>query len=410
MKHRNTNRERGSALVVVAILITGLATATLFMLMTVGSSKREKQASQREVEATYAAEAAMNMALLDLATGGTGQIGLANAEQFGGTTFSVQVADLGGGVSELTAQAQLGPASSRVEAVVQESTISIWSYGAFGDDYVTMDSNAMVDSYDASLGSYASQEVNGSGNSTYASAAGNVGSNEYITVSQNSSIYGSATPGPNSSTTVLGNASVSGSTAPSTTTVEMPPLTPPALTFTGPMSVPNGDTVVLPAGDHAFDSLTVGTGSTLQVTGPATVYVGSAELLSNSSLLVDGTNGPVTIYVVDDFIMNSNTLMASLTFTPADLSLQLESDNILDPNLVVDLDDVLLESNAQLYGSIYAPNALIDIDSNFELFGAVIARELHLDSNSKVHFDESLASANSSTATTLTILYSRVVN
>ena len=277
---RNTRNQRGSALVVVAILITGLATATLFMLMTVGSAKREKQASQRELEATYAAEAAMNMALLDLATGGTGELGLQNAAEFGGTTFSVAVADLGGGVSELTAQAQLGPATSTVEAVVQEATVSIWAYGAFGDEYVTMDSNAMVDSYDASLGSYASQEVNGSGNSTYASANGNVGSNDFITIRQNSTIHGAATPGPNSSTTVIGNASVSGSTAPSTTTVEMPPLTPPALTFTGPLSVPGGDTVVLPAGDHAYDSLLVGTGATLQVTGPATLYVGSAELLS----------------------------------------------------------------------------------------------------------------------------------
>ena len=34
--------------------------------------------------------------------------------------------------------------------------------------------------------------------------------------------------------------------------------------------------------------------------------------------------------------------------------------------------------------------AFVEIESNFELFGALIARRLHLDSNSKIHFDESL--------------------
>ncbi len=399
----------GSALVMVAILMTGLATATLFMLVTIGSSNREKAASQVQVEAVYAAEAALNVALLDMSTGGTGVVGANQAEHFGGSQYAVGVLDIGGDMSELTATASVGNAQSVVEAVVQQVTASIWAYGAFGDEQLTLDSNARVDSYDSTLGTYASQEVNGSGNSSYASASGNVGSNGNIVLSQNSDVYGNATPGPASTTTVLGNATVSGSTTPAPAPVAMPPLVSPALPFTGPLSVPNGSTQVLPSGNHAFNLLNVGTGATLQVTGPATLFVGSAELESNSQFLVDAAAGPVILYVVDDFILNSNTFMGSLTFTPADLTVQLESDNIIDPNLTVDLDDVLLESNAQLYGSIYAPNALVDIDSNFELFGAVVARQLHLDSNSKIHFDESLADANASNTTTLTVLYSRVV-
>ena len=79
--------------------------------------------------------------------------------------------------------------------------------------------------------------------------------------------------------------------------------------------------------------------------------------------------------------------------TPADISLYLDSDNIINPGVDVDLDElntVELDSNAELYGTIYAPNAAIDIDSNFQLFGSVVARRVHLDSNAKIHFDESL--------------------
>ena len=113
-------------------------------------------------------------------------------------------------------------------------------------------------------------------------------------------------------------------------------------------------------------------------------------MASNTKLIVDASAGPVEIYVVNDFVLNSNSLVASTTYTPADVAIYLQSDNVIDPNLNVDLDDVDLDSNVEVYGTIYAPNASIDINSNFELFGAVMAYELHLDSNSYIHFDEAL--------------------
>jgi hypothetical protein len=39
---------------------------------------------------------------------------------------------------------------------------------------------------------------------------------------------------------------------------------------------------------------------------------------------------------------------------------------------------------------VYAPHALINIDSNFELFGSLVAQQVDLDSNSRIHFDEAL--------------------
>jgi hypothetical protein len=116
------------------------------------------------------------------------------------------------------------------------------------------------------------------------------------------------------------------------------------------------------------------------------------ELKSGAQFIVDASGGPVQLYVVDDFILGSNTLMASTTKAPIDLQVSLLSDNIANPAITVQLDVVTLNSNAQLYGTLYAPNSLIDIDSNFELYGSLVARHVSLDSNARVHYDEALAS------------------
>ena len=61
---------------------------------------------------------------------------------------------------------------------------------------------------------------------------------------------------------------------------------------------------------------------------------------SGSSIIVDQTNGPVDIYVVNNIVMSSNTTIRSLDHSPASVRLHLLSDNIFDPNVQVQLDDV----------------------------------------------------------------------
>jgi len=70
--------------------------------------------------------------------------------------------------------------------------------------------------------------------------------------------------------------------------------------------------------------------------------------------------------------------------------LNLLSDNVINPDEEVDLDDVDFESNAELHGVVYAPNAHVEIDSNFQLFGSLVARSVRLSSWSRIHFDEAL--------------------
>ena len=387
-------RRRGSALVMVALMLSIVAVLSVSLVSANVAANREQRQLRNSLSSMYASEAGVGAAIFDLEHGGDGNLG-ANGEPatFGSDTYWVQTTDLGDGYFSVQSTGTTNRTQTRVELIVRTAVSGFFRWGAFGDESLTMDSNAQVDSYDSTIGSYASQNVNGDGSSSYANDNGDVGSNADVAVDSNVKVWGNLVPGPRHSATVTGNAKVSGSTTPAKNPMDMPALEIPVIANSGSLVVGTNGSKVLASGEYNFTSFTLGKGANMTIIGPATIVCDDWELLSNSELYVDATNGGVEIYVIDDFILNSNTLITSLTNSPADIEINLESDNIINPDLNVDLDSVDFESNAQLYGTIYAPNAAIEINSNFELFGSVVARSVHLDSNSRIHYDESLGAA-----------------
>jgi hypothetical protein len=131
----------------------------------------------------------------------------------------------------------------------------------------------------------------------------------------------------------------------------------------------------------------------LTIVGPASIVVTNLELRNGARIVVDATLGPVEFYVIDDFIMNSNSAIYSTQHHPLDIRLNLLSDNVINPDVTVQLDVLEFESNTNLHGIVYAPNAEVVIDSNFQLYGSLVARRIDLDSNVGIHFDEALLTA-----------------
>jgi hypothetical protein len=211
-------------------------------------------------------------------------------------------------------------------------------------------------------------------------------------------------PGPGGVANVIGNATVSGSKTPASTPQSLPPITVPTIATSGVMTPAKNTTVNLASGSYHWSNAALATGSTLNVTGPATLICDSLRLASNSKIVINASAGPVQIYVINDFVMSSNTHIYPTSYNPADVTINLQSDNIIDPDMIVDLDQIDFQSNSDLYGTIYAPHAKVSINSNFELYGAIIARDLVLDSWSRVHFDETLLTSNANNL----ITYSRV--
>lgn len=356
------------------------------------SRSRAARAAAERVHVQYVAQAGLNRAAAELVQGGSGAVGSSGAPvAYGESVFWVDAVEAQPGVFTLTATGVGDRTGACLEMTLVQELDSIWDWAAFGDTQLTTDANAQIDSYDSTAGTYAFQAVNGTGAEQHAGTDGDIGSNGDVLADTNVKVWGAATCGPDATTTITGNAQVSGATTPLAEPVTLPPIVLPAIPYPSSLTV-NGSSS-LPAGDHGFSTLTVK--GTLTVTGPARLVLGSFVIKSAAELVVDATAGPVEIWVINDFLINSNSLMHSTTDTPADLAINLLSDNIINPEIDVDVDadSVDFNSNAKIFGTIYAPNAHLEVDSNFELFGSMVASSIHLASNSKIHFDESLAAA-----------------
>ncbi|MCK6447472.1 MAG: hypothetical protein L6Q99_13865 [Planctomycetes bacterium] len=389
---RSKRAKRGGALVMISVLVVGLASLSVAMIALTNGSRMENRVSKQELAAQAVAEAGINLSYRSLASGGNGSIGSQQTPvAYDGADYWVTQANGLNQTVTLRSTAQTQDAESTVEMTVQLVANPLFQWAAFGDDALHMDSNAFTDSYVSNAGSYASQ-VSGSGANAYADDGGDVGSNGSILMEQNSKVFGDAVPGPANVATVLGNAQLAGSSTPAPDTVDMPPITLPAVASSGALVVPIGGTQTIGPGTVHYSQLLAQKNSTLNVVGPATIICDTFQLRSNTQMLIDATNGKVELYVVNDFLLNSNAIMRSNDYKPKNLEIKLLSDNVIDPDIDVDLnpDDLTFDSNSKIYGTIYAPNAKVEIDSNFELFGSVVAREIDLDSNSKVHFDETL--------------------
>ena len=388
MKQRGNGGQRGSALVtalIVTFLIGGLALVTL----TISSrTQQEATASNRRLEAFYAAEAGLNVAWVELQNGGDGVIGSAEAPaSLGGLTYYVETNDVDDDVQALIATGSDGQTERRVELVVQDMTSEVTGFGIFGDRGVTLRSNSTIDSYNSSLGTYASQVSGG-----HAKNNGNVGSNDNITVASNAKVFGYSQYGPDAGDTIsiASNVTLLDGYGAAETHVALPAVTVPSYASSGALTV-SGSKTIWP-GNLQYTTLTTNSNSSLLVKGPCNLVITSAaQIKSNSTWTFDATNGPITIYALGSFELRSNATVATTSKDPSKLTLNLTGTHSADSSSSPKID---FSSNSSFYGTVYAPNLSVVISSNFELYGMIRSRWLELSSNSKIHFDEQLTNGN----------------
>ena len=186
-----------------------------------------------------------------------------------------------------------------------------------------------------------------------------------------------------------------------------PPLTVPVYTSFGALTASSN--VTIPASNRTYTNIKVNEGKTLTFTGPSNIVISNLTMVSNSFIKINDAGGPVTLTIIDNVKLDSNSNITTNSKNPANLRINMLSDNVADPEVVVALDTVSISSNSTIYGLIYAPEASIRLDSAFTLYGAIMARSLSFDSNCQFHFDENLNSALSSGAVTYEALSWREV-
>ncbi|MEP9412346.1 MAG: hypothetical protein HRF42_13295 [Candidatus Brocadia sp.] len=135
---------------------------------------------------------------------------------------------------------------------------------------------------------------------------------------------------------------------------------------------------------YHFNNFRLRSNSHLDIYGEVTFYIsGNFELSSNASITVN-TGSSLTIYVTGTTYFNSNVIQ-NLGGGPLDFTIYSSAISSSSNDYKVDLD-----SNTDLFGTIYAPYAAIDLNSNSISSGAIRGKYITAGSNAKFHYDEAL--------------------
>jgi hypothetical protein len=372
---RRSRAKRGVAMIVCVIMLFALimATASAFSvtLMRKASAKRAQEADQ----ASTIAEAGADCSLyeLQLATDSSNDgIGVASGTMGQGNfAANITPAYAGSGQYTIRSIGTVNGLSRGVEKVVVQNSDNI---GFFATNSVGMSGSGIIDSYNSTAGTYASQ-VGGSG---YASAGGNVASNGGIALSGGAKIWGNASPGPGFSVTG-GVGAVSGSTTPEATPYVLAPFTysppiPPGPAFNGSKT--------FTAGTYRYSSFTVPGGQSVTFQGNVILYVDADFVMSGSGFGTIAPGATLKIYqgsgqftVSGGGIMNTDQKPKSLSVFSATAS------------------NSTVSGSAAFYGALYMPNSALTMSGSAGYYGTAKATSITISGGGSAHFDSSLAAA-----------------
>jgi hypothetical protein len=397
--------ERGSALIVVLLVIAALS---LLSVMGARTAQTELQITQKDVQtkqALSAAEAGLNHAYdlikstgnfsNELSSGGTGGTlaGIGSVATIGSASYRFRV--FGGGSSDgyyveaqddfdetsgandptidtnariyLVSRGRVGGAERVVMAAVGGTTR--FPYALFGRDSIILGGGAQTDSYDSRIAAY---------NAFTAGNEGDVRTNGDITVNGGTNIiHGDATQ---SSTSSIGD-TVTGTKTTGAANVTAPCGTPPACgppysmaaTVTGVSYSYNQGTGVLSA-----------TGSSAVITLASGTYCFSSITLLSGAKLNIAAGASVTINVTGAVDFGGGSF-ANPTGNPANLLLNSSCNGTCGAT-----DGIVLTGNFQAYMAVYAPLATVKFSGGADFWGAVFAASVKNTGGTWLHYDQAL--------------------
>ena len=374
--------KRGSALVMSIFLMTGLMVMSYAFFRAASSAEQRLNGNFDDRRAFLLAEAALEESYESIRGGGTGDVGTMNDPAYlGGGVFWVVAEDLGGNTTRLTATAMIGSGRDALQSVVRfdPEEAPLFQATLNSKEQLTMNADVMVDSFDSSVGDYASQAINATNGYTHANMNGDVRSNQGIILNARATIFGDALPGPGYSVSFATDSYVSGSTIALSEEFVFPPIDFPVYPTSGAYSVANGSTDTLAAGDYDFSSLTIDKDATLTIEGPATLVMDDFVGGKDANLEIDATNGPVAIYVRNTYTHTAGFESAPVAGSPMALAFFVDA-----------AQDIVFPSSVMIRGAYYLPNANIVFSSDNECWGAFAANRIDMSNNMNFHFDEHL--------------------
>jgi hypothetical protein len=356
-----------TSLVIVFLLLMLTCTATSVAVMRQSSATTAVNVDR----ATQLAETGIDLALYEMQVSrdyGADGIGVVSGSMDGGTySASVTPPFAGLGNYTITATGTAHRIVRRVEARVAQPVLRSGFVGRSG---VTITGNSIVDSYNSSLGSYATQVSGGfAGNDARVASDGNIGLVGSVIV------RGDVSPGPGMA--VTGNTSlVQGSTVPSSRPLSMPPVVyAPPVKAKGSLS----GTKTFNSGVYRYTDVNLSGGAHLTFNGDVDLYVDGKFSLTGTSYATIAPTAKVRIFQgSNDFVLGGGGII-NQSLAPSHLQISSASTT-----------SVKYGGGAAFYGSIYAPQAAGDLVGGAGAFGSFQARSLNISGNTNLHYDEAL--------------------
>jgi hypothetical protein len=300
------------------------------------------------------------------------------------TTWSVNITNLKQGDNAVTVTAtdlsnNTTTASADIIYTITQPE-STFDFAVFGNLGITMTGGSYTDSYistppNITRGKY---------------KHGDIGTNSLkpcaINISGGTLIFGKAWVGygGNAATgiCVTGGSSIYNNITGSLTAAkDMTPKTDPGGgTSMGALSLSNGVTKTLSAGNYLYSSLNLTGGSTLYLIGPITIHINGNMTISNGSKMVVNS-GSVLVYMNGQKIDITGGSLVNSTQDPKNLTIY----------GTAGLKSVNLSGGTNQHILLYAPTAAITLSGGQNTYGSLIGSTINISNGSSVHYDEVLS-------------------
>ena len=398
-------KAEGSALISALIFSSLLFVVAASYLLMISSEYRLNDRSYRGAVAIHLAEGGVDYAIQALESGDISNWAGTNPKTK--TLYAMQTAGgkaLGDVQMEvfdpqeknpIVTSAGYVPDMGASKIVERQVRVELGSVGCrpfnamlFADISIDMSGQAFTDSYDSRLGEY---NCNLGGGQTNLFSNGSAGTNGItggaISLSGQAIIKGDAATGPGGTIEMSGQAEVTGEQS-HDMELELPPVeVPPECATigywegTGLLSLSGKSNYTLEPGNYKFKRIKMSGQTSLTINGPANIYITgySGKSIDQSGQSEISCNGQVNVYCDDDVKLSGQGVY-NMGQVPADLIV------FGTPTC----DWVKYSGQAEFYGVVYAPQALVDPSGQAGVFGAFIGLEMDVSGQSGFHYDEAL--------------------
>ena len=330
-------------------------------------------------------------------------------EGSGTTCATVTVMDVAGPTSTILATGLASGIQQTIEARFAQRNPGPVPF-MFARNGINLGANVRVDSYDSTQGLYTPAPATTNRTQIHAVTT-NSTAQDTVLLHSGAVIDGDLIIGPGGIPSVVvssSGGSITGTSYPASTANTPPPITPPvdapcgqnflsvagaqamtvadfqkgcysSIQITGSLTL-NGDGVIVLDSANQTD-LSLGSKAKLTLNGHITLVTGGIHLQSQAQLEIP-SNGQaaVAVFVKDYASFEAQSGINNLTKIPSKCTLYYSGSNAL-----------AIHSGVNWYGVVDAPNAEVDVDSQAQIYGSIIAESLHLQSQVGFHADKALA-------------------